>query len=308
MISVIICHRNKEYLNKISDNIKNTIGTDYELIIIDNTTNQYSIFEAYNIGVSKSNNEIICFSHEDIIFHTNDWGINVLNHFKNSEIGIIGICGGNSMPICPAPWWNSEILNDHLANNINTWEDKPSWHNFKNPYNQNATEALLIDGAWFCTRKSYFTEIRFDNINFKGFHCYDSDICLQVKQIHKKIVVVYDILLEHFSAGVINNDWCISAEILADKWSNITPIFVKNVDSRKIGIYNYECLLTYCYWLQSLKLPDEEIRKKIKKYLFRILPINYLYHSFILLYLWYLIGYKTTRYLYYPVNFIKKIK
>jgi glycosyltransferase involved in cell wall biosynthesis len=72
MISIIICSRNLGIDPKLSTNITSTIGCEYELIVIDNSQNKYSIFQAYNIGIEKSTSEIICFVHEDVLFHSKD--------------------------------------------------------------------------------------------------------------------------------------------------------------------------------------------------------------------------------------------
>ncbi len=69
MISLIICSRKSDISNSLKENIERTIGTDYELIVIDNSTNKYSIFSAYNEGVRRSKGDILCFMHEDILYH-----------------------------------------------------------------------------------------------------------------------------------------------------------------------------------------------------------------------------------------------
>ena len=47
-------------------NIANTIGTEYELVHIDNSDPKYSIYEAYNEGVKLSKYDNLCFLHEDV--------------------------------------------------------------------------------------------------------------------------------------------------------------------------------------------------------------------------------------------------
>ena len=44
MISIIICSRTERINYDLSENIKKSVGCDYELIIIDNSENKYSIF------------------------------------------------------------------------------------------------------------------------------------------------------------------------------------------------------------------------------------------------------------------------
>ena len=46
MISCIICSRKSDISAELKQNIQDTIGTDYELVIIDNSHSQYSIFSA----------------------------------------------------------------------------------------------------------------------------------------------------------------------------------------------------------------------------------------------------------------------
>jgi len=51
MISIIICSRTASISDELTQNINQTIGIPYELVIIDNSDNLYSIFSAYNEGV-----------------------------------------------------------------------------------------------------------------------------------------------------------------------------------------------------------------------------------------------------------------
>ena len=76
MISIIICNRVTEVDESILINIKECVGdVVYEVISIDNSKNGYDIFQAYNIGVRKAQYPIICFMHDDILFHSYNWGI-----------------------------------------------------------------------------------------------------------------------------------------------------------------------------------------------------------------------------------------
>src|ERR1035437_3669404 len=131
MISIVICHRNAELLAKLKLNIKQTIGAEHELLVIDNSNNQYNIFEAYNVGVSKSKYDTVCFTHEDVSFHTENWGQKVVAHFRDQSIGMIGVIGGNIFPKSPSPWWSNIMLNDHLVNNIQHWQNGLSNTNYQ---------------------------------------------------------------------------------------------------------------------------------------------------------------------------------
>ncbi len=289
MISIVICHRSDVFLQKIKDSIQKTIGTPYELIVIDNTVNQYSIFEAYNEGVKKSQFSIICFTHEDILFHTGNWGEKVLAHFNDQSIGMIGVIGGNVFPKSPAPWWSNQLLNDHLINDIQHWSRKiyqsyqqkisedsneTITRQYNNPTNQNIVDAVVLDGLWFCIRKELFAtqKIKFDSETFKGFHSYDSDISLQVKQ-HMRVCVVFDILIEHFQQGTFNKTWFENTLILNKKWRNILPVSAKEIDKSKYALYEWETLRTFIYWASAAGYTEDELKKIILD-IYPLLPID----------------------------------
>lgn len=288
MISIIVCHRNRKYLDAFRDNVAKNIGCVWELVTIDNTQNQFSIFEAYNKGVEQSKFELLCFAHEDIIVHSENWGNSVINHFEDISIGLIGIIGGTHFPVSPAPWWNNTLLNQHVIQNIQHWQKGIASNSYQtviqetekscmtkqynNPFNENCSDVAVVDGLWFCVRKSLFTNrlIRFDEDSFKGFHCYDSDISLQVGQF-KRVCVVFDILVEHFQQGTINRNWFESVLILSRKWRKELPQPKSALFAKNYSRYEWECLQTFVYWMEAEGFSDMEISHVIKEYA-KILP------------------------------------
>ena len=102
MINIIICSRHKEISSELRTNLQSTIGVDFELIVVDNSQNIYSIFQAYNEGVKRSCYPYLCFMHEDILFHTQDWGEKVMAHFEDTKVGLIGVAGGHCMLNTPS--------------------------------------------------------------------------------------------------------------------------------------------------------------------------------------------------------------
>ena len=85
MISIIICSRLNILPIDFLNNIKDTIGIEYELIHIDNSEKKYTIFEAYNLGFSMSKFPNLCFMHDDLVFHTQNWGQIVNEYFLNNK-------------------------------------------------------------------------------------------------------------------------------------------------------------------------------------------------------------------------------
>jgi len=227
MISIIICSRKSDISQTLKDNIANTIGIVYELILIDNSKDKYSIFQAYNLGVSRAKYPYLCFMHDDILFHTKVWGEKVIGHFKNPEVGIIGVAGGHYIPDSPSTWFSSSVNSINILQSSFEREVKKTIHVAELNYLDGIkAEVVAVDGVWFCIPKSFFNTISFDENTFKGFHCYDLDICLQARSAGYQVLVVSDILLEHFSSGNCNNEWFENSIIFNNKWKNKLPQIV----------------------------------------------------------------------------------
>lgn len=230
MISIIICSRTKKISNDLVQNIQQTIGSEYELIVIDNSENKYSIFGAYNIGINKSKGEILCFIHDDINLVTQNWGQVLHSIFnKNEKIGLVGLAGSKSKTRMPSAWWDCPkqdlYLNlvQHLVN-----KEKEHWvEGFKN---NTIEEVVAIDGVFMAARKT-------DNIFFSkkmtGFHNYDLNLSFEYLKKGYEIIATQDILLEHFSRGKINIDWYKSAIEFYNLYQNMLPKSVVGIENLK---------------------------------------------------------------------------
>lgn len=222
LISIIICSRSPSIPDALLGNIRATIGVEYELIVIDNSQNQYSIFEAYNIGVAKSKYAILCFMHDDIWYHTQNWGQKVIHHFKHDLTGAIGVAGSPYAPQMAGSWWGGKLVNQSLVNT-----DGPAAETVMKSVTGKVSvknQVVVLDGIWMCVRKSLFSEISFDSHSYTGYHFYDVDIAMQISRLGYEIYCVYDVLLAHFSKGDMNRNWVENALIFRNKWKRILPV------------------------------------------------------------------------------------
>lgn len=196
MISIIICSRISDISVELKQNIADTIGCGFELVVIDNSGNDSSIFQAYNEGVKHSKGEILCFVHEDVLFRSKDWGATIEQHFNDDEqIGVIGFAGTHFLPDTPMYWYSSPFVSQRNLNNDGGVVEEhfhEDWFGEKN-----TIEVVAVDGFCFFARKSLFNSISFDDKTFKGFHMYDMDICMQVIETGSKVYVCRDVLAEH---------------------------------------------------------------------------------------------------------------
>lgn len=271
LISIIVCSRSKEIPPTLSNNINSTIGDiDYEIVWIDNSVNKYSIFEAYNMGVEKSKGEYLCFMHEDILFHSNNWGEICITELADIKIGILGVIGTHFYSQFSTYWMDSGINHGKI---IQGYEKKgkhctEEWNwNKKDKY---SNYVVAIDGLWMCCRKNIFTSnIRFDDHTFKGFHFYDMDFSFQAIKEGYKIKIVNEILIEHTSPSFINQSFTENCLLFHKKWSNILPFqseFISDEDIKKFErktIYNL-CNLSYINREQQ-QILNQPLHKLVSK-------------------------------------------
>jgi hypothetical protein len=252
MISIIICSRTKTISDNLSENIKNTVGCEYELVIIDNSQNQYSIFEAYNLGIERSTKDYLCFIHDDILFHSLGWGNSINTIFeKNTKIGLIGIAGAKFKTKTPSTWWDSPV--NLKAMNLIQHFKNGNIENQSLGFNSNPLqEVVTIDGVFMVLRKN--TNIIFSS-HLTGFHNYDMNLCFECHNKGIEIVVTNEILLEHFSAGTINGTWVDSTFKIHSLYNNILPLsIIKNQKIKKYEIENTKRFIRLCMKFNRKKI------------------------------------------------------
>lgn len=227
MISFIICSRNKDIPTALRISISETIGCEFELVIIDNSQRRLSIFEAYNEGVARAKGDVFCFCHDDILFHTKGWGPLVQKIFSDDSIGIVGVIGTHFLPDAPMYWWSSPLISQYSINNdkgdIQLNDNREFFHG-------DIADVVAVDGVCFFIPRWAFKCIRFDDHAFKGFHVYDMDICMQVQEFGKRVCVTDVLTIEHFwSEDSIRNKEYMSVlddnlNIFHQKWRERLPV------------------------------------------------------------------------------------
>lgn len=263
MISIIICLSNCIKLETIKRNIESTIGVKYELIIIDNSTSKYNIFQAYNIGVKRSQFPILCFMHDDIIYNSSEWGQEVVRHFDPPSTGIIGVGGSRFLSSIPTIWWAGAhkylkcLSGTVCQNTIDTDKNNPEIRRFNliNPEQSIYTRVAVLDGLWFCIRKSLFDIISFDENLYQGFHFYDLDISMQVNRLKYNALCVFNIQIEHISSSKHDRKWIESCELFYGKWKHELPLSFVDISLSQLLYIEYKAfkLLRDIYGQNNLK-------------------------------------------------------
>ncbi len=205
--------------------MKATIGVDHQIVAINNANGEHSICEVYNRGAQQSKFDILCFVHEDVGFHTIGWGNKIVEILNRPAIGLAGVAGATHKSANVAAWWDTPAKHHrmHIVQPQNQQLTKISI----NPQGTLLSEVVALDGVFLATKKSIWEQFKFDQDNLKGFHFYDTDFSTAVRTKYK-VVVTYEVLLTHYSAGTPNTaSWVDHALIYHKKWRKHLPALVQ---------------------------------------------------------------------------------
>lgn len=225
MLSIVICSRNKELCDRLIANINQTVGIPFELEII---TEAESITQAYEAGLKKSKGEFCLFLHEDVLFHSQDWGKMLVDHFKrDSSLGLIGVAGAKTHTIVPSAWWDC-AENDKVIRIIQHKPDAQKEDQNQGFESIKLVEVAVIDGVFMALRKE--VGAHFDQ-TLTGFHGYDLALSLAVQEKGYKVAVIQDVVLEHFSLGNLHLGWLTALLHVHRKYKHLLPMAKGDAES-----------------------------------------------------------------------------
>jgi hypothetical protein len=274
MISIIICSRDIHLFYNIHESIEKTIGAiEYEIIKIDNSVENLAITKVYNIGIQKSKFEYLLFVHEDVLFHTTNWGqiiVDILD--SNSKFGIIGVAGAKYKSKFPSAFWHTEkeLLSFNL---IQHYPHRPKEHIKLGSFEDHIEKVVAIDGVFIALRKSIGVHF---NEEISGFHCYDLGISIDVLEKGYQIVVTDQILIEHFSSGNTNLDFINGIIKFHNLYKNKLPkrIGNKKRNLESLALHNF---LEVCMYYRAVPLKlwiISILLKPVDKLNYRILKLK----------------------------------
>ena len=195
-ISLIFCSRNSKLPDSLLENIEETIACSYELIVIDNSEERYSITQAYQTGFERSKGTFLAFLHDDIVFHTPNWGKLLQEHLSTPGAGICGIGGRDTLVRVPSSWKVS-LPYIHLTQSDKNGKSKKVKHR-PSEFTGKRKPVVMLDGVMLCMDRNLMNHISFDT-GLKGFHAYDFDSCIRSSSAGFQNYVMYNIDIEHFS-------------------------------------------------------------------------------------------------------------
>lgn len=235
MLSVIICSISPERLQAVKQNIQQTVGVEHEFIVIDNREKKWSIAKAYNYGAHAAKYPYLFFVHEDVKFHSQNWGSVIEAKLQEPDCGVIGFAGSKVKLKCYSGWGQSyDWVCSHLYQRIGNL----TMFDVHNVYLERPfEEVVVLDGLGMFVRKEVWHSYPFDEKVLTGFHCYDLDFSLQIaagNQYKNYISCSNNVLIEHFSLGNIDSVWFKETMRLHKlKWDKILPMKVNGFELSK---------------------------------------------------------------------------
>lgn len=261
MITVIIASNREANFLRVRQNINETIGLPFQLVRMQDLNK--GIGHSYNAGVLEAIHDILFFLHDDILFHSNNWGQQVINYLQDPASGAIGIMGGRYKSAFGTGWRDGEtgfyrmqVLDGAAGGRMLC----------QNPGDVLSDEVICLDGAFLCTKKSTWAQFPFDEINFKGFHFYDLDWSLQLHLAGLKNRVVFDILLEHFSQGNRDISFLKDFILFQNKWKNHLPASIENLKRSPVIAYEGYALAETLQLMKRNGFTKTERWHQLKRY------------------------------------------
>lgn len=277
MISIIVSSIDVEQNILFRKNIEETIGVHYEILIHDNRETKWGLCKIYNHYARYSKYDILCFFHEDILFHTHGWGKLIIQFFqKHPQAGAVGFAGSTIKTKAPSGWHiNKETTRINL---IQQSSDNKIKKEVINPYNEDFSPVSLIDGLAIITSKKIWQQCPFDENTFSGFHLYDLDFSMQITQCYTNYVC-HIISIEHLSPGSYSKEWYKETLKFHDKWEKKLPVY--SIPYSKSDLKKYEDLSSYQWTRRLLNNSWEEKRlSSIIKHRLQLKSFNQIKYNF----------------------------
>jgi hypothetical protein len=193
--------------------------------------NGRSLTEVYNEILSESKSDIVVLCHDDIYFEKNGWGNYILNHFKRTEYGILGVAGSTHIPKS-GMWWEDRR---RMVGIVNHEHEGKKWESKYSPsLGKEISPTIIVDGLFLVIHKQRIKH-NFDE-TVKGFHMYDVNFCFRNYLDGVKVGVMFDIRITHKSIGMTNDEWEKNRISFSEKFEKSLPQKISKTTKDKLNI------------------------------------------------------------------------
>jgi Glycosyltransferase like family len=249
MISIVVCSLHENLLKQLKDNIAQTIGVSFEVLVWQNKEAALGICEVYNRVATNASFPFILFLHEDVSFDSINWGKNLIDFFHNDKhLGLVGVAGSRYKAKSFSGWYTGKNEIDVYSVIHKNGEQTDVLKNVNNK--QNRQPVVCIDGVFMMCRKEVWQEVKFNEDLLKGFHFYDIDFSVRVAE-KWQVMVVSDVeLVHHTTGGDFGDKWVEQAFIYHSGTPTQLPMSIGSIPD------NMEMTVAKCWldWLKGKKI------------------------------------------------------
>jgi len=212
MFSIVCVYNKKDVLESVLLPSLKKQTSPYELVLIDNTKNQYaSVAAALNAGGAMTRQgKYIMFVHQDVSLPSATWlddSEKILDRIDH--LGIAGVWGGRVA--------GGKDFDSHLVGYVksgNTILGKPL---------SASAPTQTVDELLFIIPRKVFNIVQFDNKTFDFIHLIATDYCLRVSKLGFGVYVIPG-YVEHKSTGNFYDIDRYRIRLARKFWRNL-PIF-----------------------------------------------------------------------------------
>jgi hypothetical protein len=189
-----------------------------------------TIFRSYNALLDRAAElddlEALVLVHQDTELVDADLCAKVRDALADPEIGVVGCVG--AIGVRSIAWWEASVT---LASFVNRYEEHGggdlrsfSWTWDEAPPYAHTGEVETLDGFLLVLSPWTVRNVRFDEA-LAGFHGYDLDFCLQVREAGRKVVTADLRAIHHRPLEMIPDPepWIAAHVAVAEKWDGRMP-------------------------------------------------------------------------------------
>ena len=189
-----------------------------------------SIFRSYNAvldrAATRDDLEALVLVHQDARIVSPDLGSTIRATLADPAVGVIGCAG--AIGVRNIAWWEGSVT---LSSFINRYEEHGggdlhafSWSWGDAPAYARTGEVETLDGFLLVLSPWVVRNLRFDE-GLGGFHGYDLDLCLQVREAGRKVVTADFRAIHHRPLEMLPDpeEWIDAHVRIAEKWDGRMP-------------------------------------------------------------------------------------
>jgi Glycosyltransferase like family len=189
-----------------------------------------TIFESYNAvldrAAERDDLEALVLVHQDAELVSDYLCSTIRETLADPEVGLIGCAG--AVGVRSIAWWEASVTLSHFINRYPehgggdlhafswNWGDAPAY--------ARTGEVETVDGFVLVLSPWVVRNLRFDE-NLGGFHGYDLDYCLQVRESGRKVVTADFRAIHHRPLEMVpdQREWIDAHIRVAEKWDGRMP-------------------------------------------------------------------------------------